>query len=343
MEQTVLITGGAGFLGSHLAERYLLSGHRVIALDNFATGRQENIALLQKVAGDRFLFIEADVCKDWSTWIPRIPASWMTGLKSCFHFASPASPPHYQRLGIETMWVNTLALEHCLRFADQLGAHVTFASTSEVYGDPEVSPQTESYRGWVNTWGPRACYDEAKRFGEALIYTWNQKRGTQHGCVRIFNTYGPRMNPVDGRVIINFLVQALNDQKLTIYGTGQQTRSFCYVDDLVDGIVLYSTRRLSRPVNIGSEGEFSVKELGEMVRQIFAHKNLEFEYQPLPADDPKQRRPDLTLARECLAPWGGPKVDLKSGLLRMVDWLDKELRSKPGGLATAPSPKVQHQ
>lgn len=327
MEQTVLITGGAGFLGSHLAEKYLISGHRVIAVDNFATGRQENISHLQKVAKDQFLFIEADVCRDWSEWIGKIPAHWLTGLNRCFHFASPASPPHYQRLGIETMWVNTLALEHCLRFADQVGAHVTFASTSEVYGDPEVSPQPESYRGWVNTWGPRACYDEAKRFGEALIYTWNQRHGTQHGAVRIFNTYGPRMNPVDGRVIINFLVQALNDQNLTIYGTGKQTRSFCYVDDLIEGIGIYSARRLSQPVNVGNESEFSVMELGEMVRDIFAHKNLKFEHHALPTDDPKQRRPDLTLSKQLLSPWS-PKVDLKTGLLRMIAWLEKEIHTQ---------------
>lgn len=330
MGQTVLITGGAGFLGSHLAERYLQSGDRVIAVDNFATGRRENLQSLERVARDQFLFVEADVCTDWSRWTASLPVDWLKDLKRCFHFASPASPPHYQRLGIETLWVNSLGLENCLKFADQWGAHTTFSSTSEVYGDPEVSPQPETYRGWVNTWGPRACYDEAKRFGEALIYTWNLKYGTKHGAVRIFNTYGPRMNPVDGRVIINFLVQALNDRPLTIYGDGSQTRSFCYVDDLVEGIVTYSSRLLSRPVNIGNETEFSVLELGKIVQEIFSERNLKFEYLPLPADDPKQRRPDLTLSREVLHPWG-PKVDLRTGILRMTDWLKKELANQSSG------------
>lgn len=327
MNQTILITGGAGFLGSHLAERYLLSGDNVIAVDNFATGRRENISTLERVAKSQICFIEADVCKDWSAWEKQIPEAWLQNLKRCFHFASPASPPHYQRLGIETIWVNTLGLQNCLKFADQFGAHTTFSSTSEVYGDPEISPQPESYRGWVNTWGPRACYDEGKRLGEALMYTWNLKYGTKHGCVRIFNTYGPRMNPVDGRVIINFLVQALNDQALTIYGDGLQTRSFCYVDDLIEGIVTYSSRLLSTPVNIGNETEFSVMELGQMVQTHFAHKNLQFEYMPLPTDDPKQRRPDLRLAKEVLNPWT-PKVDLKTGIVRMCEWLEKEMGLK---------------
>lgn len=324
MGQTVLITGGAGFLGSHLAERYLNDGFNVIAIDNFATGRRENLKPLEDIGKERFLFIEADVCKDWSTWKARIPSYWLAKLSDCFHFASPASPPHYQRLGIETMWVNTLGLQNCLAFADEHKAHVTFASTSEIYGDPEISPQPESYRGWVNTWGPRACYDEAKRFGESLIYTWNLKHGTKHGAVRIFNTYGPRMNPVDGRVIINFLVQALNDQPLTIYGSGAQTRSFCYVDDLVEGIVTFARLKLSDPVNIGNESEFSILELAEMVREIFAEKNLKIEYHELPKDDPRQRRPDLTAAKKILSPWL-PQVNLRTGLLKMIDWLKIEL------------------
>lgn len=327
MTETVLITGGSGFLGSHLAERLLLEGKRVIAVDNFATGRRENLLPLEKAAKENFHFVEADVCQDWSTWTSKLPEGWTKDLRRVLHFASPASPPHYQRLSIETMWVNTLGLQNALQFADTCGAHLTFASTSEIYGDPEVSPQPESYRGWVNTWGPRACYDEAKRFGESLIYNWNLRHGTQHGPVRIFNTYGPRMNPVDGRVIINFLVQALAEQSLTIYGSGAQTRSFCYVDDLVDAILTYSSRRLSQPVNIGNETEFSITELAELVQQKYAAKNLKFAYEPLPADDPKQRRPDLTLARELLSPWK-PRVELKTGLVRMADWLTSELNGR---------------
>jgi nucleoside-diphosphate-sugar epimerase len=243
-------------------------------------------------------------------------------LKYVFHFASPASPPHYQRLGLETMWVNSVGLSLAMTFADQVGARVIFSSTSEIYGDPEISPQPETYWGNVNTLGPRSCYDESKRFGESLIYTYNLKNKTQHGLVRIFNTYGPRMNPNDGRVIINFLVQAMKGEALTVYGSGQQTRSFCYVDDLIEGIMKYAESPLTEPVNIGNDHEFTILEAAETVKKIFSDKKLKIEFQALPKDDPKQRKPDLSKAKKLLAPWS-PKVSLAEGLRHVIKWLEQ--------------------
>jgi nucleoside-diphosphate-sugar epimerase len=318
----LLITGGGGFLGSHLAESYLRQGHQVICVDNFCTGLKSNRQFLENLpeAKGRFQMIEADVSRPWSLWTEQI-AIPKNQISHVLHFASPASPPHYQRLSIETMWVNTIGLQEAMLFADAHKGRVIFASTSEIYGDPEISPQPESYWGHVNTLGPRSCYDEAKRFGEALMFTHNQKYGTRHGMVRIFNTYGPRMNPSDGRVIINFLVQALRGQALSIYGAGQQTRSFCYVDDLVAGIQRYAMTEAQEPVNLGNETEFSILELAQTIQEIFAGKNLQLEHFALPKDDPKQRRPDLGRAKELLAPWG-PKVSLKEGLQRMIRWLE---------------------
>jgi len=201
---------------------------------------------------------------------------------------------------------------------------VIFSSTSEIYGDPEVSPQPEDYRGCVNTQGPRSCYDESKRFGEALLYTHNLKYGTKHGLVRIFNTYGPRMNPADGRVVINFLAQALRGEALSVYGDGSQTRSFCYVDDLVAGILAYASSAQTRPINIGNEREFTILDLVEAVRALFPEKKLKVEHRALPQDDPRKRRPDLSLAKATLQ-WS-PKIELKEGLSRMLDWLRTELK-----------------
>jgi nucleoside-diphosphate-sugar epimerase len=316
---SAVVTGGCGFLGSHLVETLLTRGFRVAAIDNLATASPSNPDYLRALpqARERLKIVEADVCKDWQTWLPRDflgdTAPWV------FHFASPASPPHYQRLGLETMWVNTLGLSQSLAAADALGGRVVFASTSEIYGDPEVTPQPESYRGCVNTWGPRACYDEAKRFGEALIYTHNLKHGTRHGAVRIFNTYGPRMNPADGRVVINFLVQALESAPLTIYGDGSQTRSFCYVEDLVEGILRFADSGHTGPMNIGNEREFTIRELAEKVRGLFPDRGLKIEHHEFPPDDPKRRRPNLTLARAELD-WE-PRIPLEDGLARMLDWL----------------------
>jgi nucleoside-diphosphate-sugar epimerase len=315
----VLITGGGGFLGSHLAERYLNEGHRVVAVDNFCTGLRTNkVHLMGLSAAENLKFIEADVIQTWDDWAKQISGK----VDLVLHFASPASPPHYQRLGLETMWVNTLGLSRALSFADQQGARVVFASTSEIYGDPEVSPQPETYWGNVNTMGPRSCYDEAKRFGEALIYTHNLRHKTKHGLVRIFNTYGPRMNPNDGRVIINFLIQALEGSALSIYGDGSQTRSFCFVDDLVDGIVRYAQTDLIEPVNLGNDKEFTILEAAELVVKIFSNKNLKKIFEPLPKDDPKQRKPDLTRAKNLLKPWS-PKISLEEGLRQMLTALQK--------------------
>lgn len=325
MEMTgVLITGGGGFLGSHLAEFYLNQGKHVICVDDFSTGLPSNKAYLEnlKIAQGRFQFIEADVSRPWSLWTDQISFD-RKKISHVFHFASPASPPHYQRLSIETMWVNTIGLQEAMLFADAHKGRVIFASTSEIYGDPETSPQNENYFGNVNTQGPRSCYDEAKRFGEALLFTHNTKYKTNHGMVRIFNTYGPRMNPNDGRVIINFLVQALRGEKLSVYGTGQQTRSFCYVDDLVAGIHKYASTQITEAINVGSETEFTILELVQTLQEIFENKHLQVEHFELPKDDPKQRRPDLTKAKSALAPWE-PKVSLKEGLQKMIAWLDTQ-------------------
>lgn len=318
----VLITGGGGFLGSHLAEMYLSQGIPVICVDNFCTGLKSNRQHLEKLpqASKLLTFLEKDVSQPWSSWtqeISKLPISHI------FHFASPASPPHYQRLSFETMAVNTTGLLEAMKFAQNINARVVFASTSEIYGDPEVSPQPESYWGHVNTLGPRSCYDEAKRFGETTIYAYNQKFNTKHGMVRIFNTYGPRMNPNDGRVIINFLVQALRGEKLSVYGNGKQTRSFCFVSDLIAGINSYARTELTEPVNVGNQKEFTILELTQTIQEIFKEKNIQLEYFDLPKDDPRQRCPDLSKAMNLLKPWE-PKISLKEGLEKMTEWLKSE-------------------
>lgn len=318
-----LVTGGGGFLGSHLAETLLRSGASVVCVDNFCTGLKENKDYLKTLVTnpDRFQFIEKDVIGDWSPWISQIEPKIRNRISHVFHFASPASPFYYQRYSLETMWVNSMGLNHAMDFADSCGARTVFASTSEIYGDPAVSPQPESYWGNVNTVGHRSCYDEAKRFGESLIFTRNEKFKTRHGIVRIFNTYGPRMNPNDGRVIINFLVQALRGNPLSILGDGSQTRSFCYVDDLVNGILAYANSEIVLPMNIGNEKEFTILELAQTVQKIFSQKNLPIEYFSLPSDDPKLRRPNLSFLKSQFPNW---KVgtDLKSGLEKMILWLE---------------------
>lgn len=314
-----IVTGAAGFLGSHLAMSLMQDQFAVIGIDNFCTGQERNIELLREQKN--FHFIEGDVC-DPEIWksVRKLIAAQDFELAQVYHFASPASPPHYQRLNIETMMVNSNGLLECLNFATSLGGRVVFASTSEVYGDPAVHPQTEDYWGNVNSFGARACYDEAKRFGEALIYSFNERHGTKHGLVRIFNTYGPRMNPNDGRVVINFLVQALRGENLTIYGDGQQTRSFCYVDDLIAGIRKYAASELIEPVNLGNPGEFTVLELAEVVRGFFPEKNLQMEFLKIPKDDPKQRRPNIAKAKQLLG-WE-PRIILRDGLQKMRQELE---------------------
>jgi nucleoside-diphosphate-sugar epimerase len=315
MKESVIVTGGFGFLGSHLVEHYLKKNYSVIAVDNFCTGSRSNQTLFQKEIDEgRLESIEADVTQNWDSWLNS--RKNQLSVRFIFHFASPASPPHYQKLGLETLAANSIGLSHALNAADGLGARVIFASTSEIYGDPAVHPQPESYWGNVNSYGVRSCYDEAKRFGEALIFTHNLKHSTQHGLVRIFNTYGPRMNPADGRVIINLLMQAEQNQPLTLYGTGEQTRSFCYVDDLIAGITHYAQSSLTTPVNLGNDQEFTLLEFVDTLRSIYTDRTLQVTHLPLPQDDPRQRRPDLTCAKKQLSPWS-PRVHLREGLLKM--------------------------
>lgn len=310
---SVIVTGAAGFLGSHLCEYYLNAGYKVFGLDNFSTGLKSNITHLNSLKQD-FHFFEIDVCQDWT-----FLENHVQNLKYVFHFASPASPPLYQRLAIETLWVNSIGLERALKFADLYKARTVFASTSEVYGDPTVSPQPESYWGNVNSFGERSCYDEAKRFGEALIFSHNKRHNTQHGLIRFFNSYGPRMNPDDGRVVINFIKQALANDPLTVYGDGTQTRSFCYVEDTIAGIAKYTENNITFPVNIGNDKEFTIKELATVVQKI-TKTSASISFEPLPSDDPKRRRPDLTKAKSLLSPWE-PKISLETGVQKMVEWL----------------------
>ena len=312
--KTVLITGAAGFLGSHLAEHYLKKNYHVVGVDNLSTSNMNNVDYLKSMYSG-YVFHKFDACGDWNFLKNEIKGS----LAYVFHFASPASPPLYQKLAFETIDINTNGLLKALNFAQDNGGRVVFASTSEIYGDPAISPQVESYWGNVNSFGPRSCYDEAKRLGETLIFEFNRKHQSQHGLVRIFNTYGPRMNPDDGRVVINFLVQAERGEALTIYGDGSQTRSFCYVDDLISGITKYAESTLSIPVNLGNQHEFSILGLAEVVKKMYPEKNLAIKFFELPKDDPKLRRPDTTLAHTHLG-WT-PQVDLQIGLERMRSWL----------------------
>ncbi len=318
----VLITGGGGFLGSHLAEYFLEKKVPVVCVDNFCTGLRDNKNYLLSRYGQssQLTFIEADINQDWKTWSQLIPAKIVNHISHIFHFASPASPFYYQKFALETMWANSTGLYKAIEFAKTNNARVIFASTSEVYGDPAISPQPESYWGNVNTVGHRSCYDEAKRFGESLIFTHNEKFKTNHGIVRIFNTYGPRMNPNDGRVIINFLVQALRGENLTILGDGRQTRSFCFVDDLISGITKYAETSITDPMNVGNDTEFSIIELAETILKLFQEKKLQIQFYPLPSDDPKLRRPDLTKIKSQFPDWS-PKIDLQNGLMEMISWL----------------------
>lgn len=321
MAKTVLVTGAGGFLGSHLAEFFLEKDWQVVGVDNFSTGQRSNKSYLeQSPRAANLKFFEADIVEPWHF----LDQAQLEGLDLVLHFASPASPPHYQRLSLETIHANTVGLERALKVAQGFGARVIFASTSEVYGDPEVHPQNENYWGSVNSFGERACYDESKRLGEALIFTYNKRYGTRHGLVRIFNTYGPRMNREDGRVVVNLLIQAMKGAELTLYGDGTQTRSFCYVDDLIEGIFSYAISSHCLPVNLGNSSEFSLLELVEVLRtKIFPEKRLQVIHLPLPKDDPKQRCPDLTRAIELLHPWR-PRVYLEEGLKRMLLSFNKE-------------------
>jgi dTDP-glucose 4,6-dehydratase len=302
----ILVTGAAGFLGSHLSDRLLAEGHSVVGMDNFLTGHPDNIAHL--IGNPKFHFVQHDV----TNFI------YVEGaLDGVFHFASPASPIDYLEKPIQTLKVGSLGTHKTLGLAKAKGARFLTASTSEVYGDPQVHPQPESYWGHVNPIGPRGVYDEAKRFAEAMTMAYHRYHGVDTRIVRIFNTYGPRMRPNDGRVVSNFIVQALRGHPLTLYGDGSQTRSFCYVSDLIDGIYRLFQSDRSDPVNIGNPGEFTVRQLAERVIQLTGSKS-EIVSLPLPEDDPKVRKPDITRARERLG-WE-PKVQLDEGLQRTIEF-----------------------
>lgn len=307
----VVVTGGAGFLGSHLCEVLLDRGDKVIAIDNLVTGAVPNIEHLFGRPG--FTFVDHDV----STYV------WVPGpVDAVLHFASPASPRDYLEMPIQTLKVGSLGTHNCLGLAKRKDARFLLASTSEVYGDPKVHPQHEQYWGHVNPVGPRGVYDEAKRFAEAMTMAYHRFHGLDVRIVRIFNTYGPRMRIEDGRVVSNFLVQAIQGKPLTIYGDGTQTRSFCYVDDEVRGIIALLDGDTTGPVNIGNPGEFTVTELAQIVLEV-TDSTSEIVYEPLPVDDPTQRKPDITLARTHLH-WE-PQVALRDGLLRTAAYFRNAL------------------
>jgi UDP-glucuronate decarboxylase len=314
MNQRVLITGGAGFLGSHLSERLVLAGHDVICLDNFFTGNKRNVEHLQ--GKYNFELMRHDVTFPLYVEVDRI-----------YNLACPASPIHYQRDPVQTTKTSVHGAINMLGLAKRVKARILQASTSEVYGDPEIHPQPEGYLGRVNTIGPRACYDEGKRCAETLFFDYWRQHQLEVKVMRIFNTYGPRMHPNDGRVVSNFIVQALRGDPITIYGTGAQTRSFCYVDDLIDGMVrlMNSPADFTGPVNIGNPGEFTMLELAEKVLTLTGSiSKLVFE--PLPQDDPKQRQPDIDLAKQELG-WQ-PKVTLEDGLKETIRYFRDLLGSK---------------
>jgi len=306
----ILVTGGAGFLGSHLCERLLKDGSEVICLDNFFTGRKVNIDHL--LPNSRFELVRHDVTDPFKFEVDQI-----------YNLACPASPPHYQYNPIKTTKTSVMGAINCLGLAKRVKARVFQASTSEVYGDPAVHPQPESYWGNVNPIGRRSCYDEGKRVAETLFFDYHRENKVDIRIVRIFNTYGPRMHPNDGRVVSNFIVQALRGEDLTVYGDGAQTRSFCYVDDLIEGFVrLMNQDKTVGPVNIGNPGEFTMLQLAELTLKLVGGSS-KIVHKPLPTDDPKQRRPDITLAQSVLK-WQ-PTVELEEGLQRTIAYFKTQI------------------
>ncbi|MEM7425236.1 MAG: UDP-glucuronic acid decarboxylase family protein [Pseudomonadota bacterium] len=310
----ILVTGGAGFLGSHLCERLLDAGHDVLCVDNLFSGTKYNIAHLQQ--HPYFEFLRHDVTMPLYVEVDEI-----------YNLACPASPIHYQHDPVQTIKTSVHGAINMLGLAKRTGSRIFQASTSEVYGDPESSPQNESYWGNVNPIGPRACYDEGKRCAETLFFDYNRQHGLDIRVARIFNTYGPRMHPNDGRVVSNFIVQALNGDPITIYGDGSQTRSFCFVDDLVDGIIAFMNLEPGTPgpVNLGNTYEVSMLDLGRMIIEL-SGSGSELVHRPLPQDDPMQRRPDLTRAKEAIG-WA-PAVSLEDGLTRTIGYFERLLSDK---------------
>lgn len=311
MSKRILVTGGAGFIGSHLCERLIKEGNDVICVDNFFTGRKQNVEHLLK--SNRFELIRHDITKEIYVEVDQI-----------YNLACPASPPHYQYNAIKTIKTNVLGMMNMLGLAKRNKARILQASTSEVYGNPLEHPQKESYWGNVNPIGIRSCYDEGKRVAETLCFDYNRQHKVDIRIIRIFNTFGPRMLADDGRVVSNFIVQALLNKNITIYGDGSQTRSFCFVDDLVNGIIkMMNTDNFLGPVNLGNAGEFTVKELAEKVIKLTKSKS-KIEYFPLPQDDPARRKPDLSLAKEKLG--YEPKVPLDTGIKKTIEYFRKDLK-----------------
>ncbi len=310
----ILVTGGAGFIGSHLIDRLMAQGHEVVCLDNFYTGRKVN--LCQWLGNPNFESIRHDITEPIRLEVDRI-----------YHLACPASPVHYQYNPVKTIKTNVLGTLHMLGLAKRVKARLLLASTSEVYGDPEVHPQPEEYRGNVNPIGPRACYDEGKRVAETLAFDYHRDNGVDIRVARIFNTYGPRMLPDDGRVVSNFVVQALAGKALTVYGDGSQTRSFCYVSDLVEGLMRLMEGDFIGPVNLGNPGEYTILELAQKIQQM-ANPGAELIFKPLPQDDPKKRQPDITRARDYLG-WE-PTIPLDEGLQTTIEDFRARLRAAEG-------------
>jgi len=309
----ILVTGGAGFLGSHLCERLIRDGHEVICLDNFFTGRKENLAAF--IGHPKFELVRHDVIDPFKFEVDQI-----------YNLACPASPPHYQYNPIKTTKTSVMGAINSLGLAKRVRARVFQASTSEVYGDPQVHPQPESYWGHVNPIGKRACYDEGKRCAETLFFDYHRENKVDIRVIRIFNTYGPRMLANDGRVVSNFIVQALRGEDLTVYGDGSQTRSFCYVDDLVTGMIaMMDQDELVGPVNLGNPGEFTILELANLVKELTGSKS-EIVFHPLPQDDPVRRKPDISLAKAKLG-WE-PKVPLREGLVKAISYFREVLATE---------------
>lgn len=301
----ILVTGGAGFIGSHLCERLVRNGHDVICLDNYFTGSKDNIRHL--IGNTHFEIVRHDIINPYHAEVDEI-----------YNLACPASPPHYQYNPIKTIKTSVMGAINMLGLAKRTRAKILQASTSEVYGDPSIHPQVETYWGNVNPIGIRSCYDEGKRCAETLFMDYHRQNGVRIKIIRIFNTYGPNMNPADGRVVSNFIMQALRGEDITIYGTGQQTRSFQYVDDLVEAMVrmMATDDNVTGPVNTGNPGEFTMLELAEKIIALAGSKS-KIVFCPLPGDDPKQRRPDITLARKILDGWK-PKIQLEDGLMKTI-------------------------
>lgn len=313
MDEKVLISGGAGFIGSHLCDFFIEKGYKVWCIDNFLTSSKKNIAHLEK--NENFKLIEEDLIE---LDIEKISEKF----KYILHFASPASPPDYMEYPLETLKVNSIGTEKMLKIALNSNGIFLFASTSEVYGDPLISPQTENYWGNVNPVGVRSVYDEGKRYGEAITMAYHRKYNLNTKIVRIFNTYGPRMRLNDGRVIPNFIYYALKNQPLPIYGDGLQTRSFCYIDDLISGITKILEIEYNMPVNLGNPEEFTILQLAEIIEEIF-EKKFERKFLPALPDDPKRRKPDISLAKKLLN-WE-PKIPLKEGLKKTIEYFKKEI------------------